>query len=93
MKIATNNIGNYNPYISNKMKVTKQPAKVDEATKLTPKSQVNNIKGSDQLSKEEKTFFAKLYPGQSEEINNYQFYQRSGQMKSVSLGSLIDRRG
>lgn len=93
MKIATNNIGNYNPYINNRMKVSKQPAKVDETTRLVPKSEPNNIKEGIKLSKEETTFFAKLYPGQSEEVNNYQFYQRSGEMKNVSIGSLIDRRG
>ena len=93
MKIATNNIGNYNPYVTNRIKVSKEPAKVEQTQQLAPKSQVNNIKGSDQLSKEEKTFFAKLYPGQTDEINNYQFYQRTGKMKNVSIGSLIDRRG
>ncbi len=93
MKIATNNIGNYNPYINNNVKVKRQPVKVEETPKLVPKSQVNNIKGSDQLSKVEKSFFAKLFPGQTEEINNYQFYQRTGEMKSVSIGSIIDRRG
>ncbi len=93
MKIATNTIGNYNPYVTNKMKVTNHQPKVEQTTKLTPKNDVNNIKGNEELSKEEKTFFAKLYPDQSEEVRNYQFYQRSGKMKSVSLGSLIDRRG
>jgi hypothetical protein len=93
MRIATNNIGNYNPYINNRSNVTKQSVSVEQTSRLTPKFELNNIEASDQLSKEEKTFFAQLYPGQSEEVSDYQFYQSSGKMKSVSIGSIIDRKG
>lgn len=45
------------------------------------------------VSSEEKKFFSKLYPDSKNEISNYHFYSKSGQMQGVSIGSLIDRRG
>ena len=81
MSITTNSIGNYNLY---------QVNKVNNANRIQPKE----IKKVDpEITKEEKNFFTKLYPQNKEEITDYHFYQRTGEMKGVSLGSLIDRRG
>ena len=42
---------------------------------------------------EEKAFFVNMYPEQKTEIMDYHFYQRSGKMNGVSVGSMFDRRG
>lgn len=45
------------------------------------------------VTKEEKAFFSSLYPGNKETIMDYHFYQRSGKLSGVSVGSIFDRRG
>lgn len=80
MKISTNSIGNYNPIISQKNN------KVD---------QVQSNKNTDiaKVTKEEKQFFTKLYPNDTDQIENYHFYSKTGDKNGVSLGSLFDKRG
>lgn len=80
MKISTNSFGNYNPIISNRRSNIHQtePKKIDDVGKVT---------------KEEKQFFTKLYPNDTEQIENYHFYDKSGDKNGVSLGSLFDKRG
>jgi hypothetical protein len=80
MLISTNSIGNYAPRIQPKAASTLP--QIDEAGKTFEK--INN---------DEKQFFAELYPEQKTEIFDYHFYQRSGKMAGVSVGSNIDRRG
>jgi hypothetical protein len=79
MKITTNSIGNYGQtYIkSNQVSRNEQ----------IQKTNYNNI------SSEEKNFFAKLYPSQKDEILGYQFYNSKGKISGVHVGSLFDRRG
>ncbi len=45
------------------------------------------------VSKEEKIFFVKMYPQNKTEIMDYHFYQRTGKMSGVGLGSMFDKRG
>lgn len=79
MKISTNSIGNYNPIISKNNNVNQvQSKKNNEIPKVT---------------NEEKKFFSKLYPNDTEQINNYHFYNKAGDKNGVSLGSLFDKRG
>ncbi len=80
MKISTNSIGNYNPIISkNNINVNQlQTKKTTDIVKVT---------------NEEKKFFAKLYPKDTEQIENYHFYNKAGDKNGVSLGSLFDKRG
>ncbi len=89
MKITTNTIGNYSPRaINNPVKVTGQnrmPAKTEGEPAVKTK---NNT-----LTTEEKNFFMNLYPQNKPEINDYHFYQSSGKMSGVKIGSLFDRRG
>jgi hypothetical protein len=80
MLISTNSIGNYVPGIQPKGASTLPQN--DEAGKTFEK--INN---------DEKQFFAELYPERKTEILDYHFYQRSGKMSGVSVGSNIDRRG
>ncbi len=47
---------------------------------------------AENVTKEEKDFFVGLYPEQKQEIADYHFYQRTGKMSGVSVGSLLDRR-
>lgn len=82
MKIGATAAGNYNPFqVKN---VTKKP-KVDFAKELNNTDQV--------INKDEKKFFTSLYPENKTEIIDYHFYQRSGKMSGVAVGTNIDRRG
>lgn len=56
-------------------------------TKLTEKTSKPSINQS------EKRFFAEKYPDKSEEIMNYHYYERSGKLSGVKVGSILDRRG
>ncbi len=77
MKINTNSIGNYNPYNIKTSAISAKSKPFD----------VNEL-----ISGEEKEFFKNLYPEQKTEIADYHFYQRSGKMSGVSIGSLFDRK-
>lgn len=79
MKITTNSFGNYSPGFVNKTQQTPAAA-----------SQPND---ADKISKEEKKFFANLYPEKKSEIMDYQFYNSKGKVSGVTIGSLFDRRG
>ncbi len=81
MKISTNSIGNYKPVLSKKIK----PA--------NNKADTEKVKLNTKISKNEKTFFKKLYPELKQEINNYRFYNKNGIRNVTSLGSLFDKRG
>jgi len=80
MKISTNSIGNYNPVRSQK-------------TNVINKIETEKIKEVVKVSSEEKNFFTKLYPNEEEQISNYHFYNKDGNKKGVSLGSIFDKRG
>jgi len=81
MRITSNTVGNYNPYGVNNNK------HVSES--------VNNQTKEDgiKISGEEKDFFKKMYPESKTEITDYHYYQKSGKLSGVSVGSLFDRRG
>lgn len=81
MKITTNVIGNYNPYTVNK------------SNGIAKNNQVTAAKQPTKITSEEKDFFKKLYPENKKEIVDYHFYQNSGKMNGVSVGTLFDRRG
>lgn len=81
MKISTNPVGNYHP-VNFKKALNVKKLKTDQVVK-TPA----------EVSKDEKSFFANLYPDQKEQIIDYHFYERSGKMSGVSIGSILDKRG
>jgi hypothetical protein len=78
MKISTNSIGNYNPFLINNQH------KVNSA---------NDLAKNDAVTNEEKEFFAQLYPESKKEILEYHFYKSTGKMGGVALGTNFDRRG
>lgn len=78
MKISMNPIGNYSA-------IQRKPV---AEIKQTPKPPANN----EIISQNEKQFFAGKYPDKKEEIVDYHFYQKSGQMSGVSVGTLVNRR-
>ncbi len=84
MKISTNSFGNYKP-INNLQK--KSSAKFEINNEI--KKDVAEVK----VTKEEKQFFAKLYPEDKDNIASYHFYNQQGDKKGVALGSLFDKRG
>ncbi|MBU1101690.1 MAG: hypothetical protein KKA84_14920 [Bacteroidetes bacterium] len=86
MRITTNSIGNYTPNIQ-KPAVTKSAVPKSE----TLKTDTANL--SAVINKEEKMFFAEMYPQQKNDVMDYHFYKKSGSMSGVSVGSLLDRRG
>jgi len=78
MKITTNNIGNYT--------LNKINAKVQE------KNIAQEQKIDARITNKEKDFFTELYPSKRDEIINYHFYSRSGEMSGVAVGKNLDRR-
>ena len=89
MRIGLNPVGNYSP--SNISNTVKQ-AKASHVEKNAASKKVDLAK-QDNLLPEEKDFFTKLYPQNKSEIADYHFYEKSGKLSGVKLGSLIDRRG
>jgi len=81
MKIGTNSIGNYSP----KVQTTAQTNNVETKPKVSSEKNI--------INKQEKRFFADLYPQNKKEIMNYHYYKKTGNMSGVSVGSLLDRRG
>ena len=79
MKINTNSIGNYGQDYMKSSPVNR--------SELLQKTSIENI------SSEEKIFFAKLYPAQKDEIMGYQFYNSKGKISGLHVGSLFDKRG
>lgn len=54
-----------------------------------------DLKASNQteiINKEEKQFFANMFPEKKSEVMDYNFYTRSGKVNSSQVGSLFDRR-
>ena len=84
MKITTNEFGNYSARINQRSVEQQKPVEVQQ--KVT-KAELGKI------SKEEKKFFANLYPEKKEDVMNYHFYQKTGKMQGVTLGTLFDKRG
>ena len=78
MKISTNSIGNYNPFIINN---THQLSNSVHSNKAEP------------VTKEEKEFFVRLYPENKKEIMDYHFYKPTGKMAGVAIGTYFDKRG
>lgn len=88
MKITANPVGNYGPGYTPSVKPQSKPA---ESFSLPGVNTGKVEKGS--LTSEEKDFFVNMYPQNKNEIIDYHFYQKSGKMSGVSVGSLFDRRG
>ena len=84
MRISTNNIGNYGPGYSPEVKAKPRTNNDVALNALQKKGDINN---------DEKKFFSELYPEKKNEIADYHFYQKSGKMSGVALGSLFDKRG
>lgn len=81
MKISTNNIGNYAPKYIPEIQIKSKPTVIQEDKK------------AESITPAEKEFFVEMYPQNKGEIKDYHFYQRSGKMSGVSVGSLFDKKG
>lgn len=81
MEITTNNIGNYKPVITQRN---------NSVSKLSRNEKINV---DSKITSDEKKFFKKLFPNQKEEVTNYHFYNKKGNMNGLSIGSLFDKRG
>lgn len=79
MRVSTNAVGNY------------QPAYLK--TNAASRSEAAPTAAKENISVEEKKFFAELYPARREEIIGYQSYNSKGKVSGVHVGSLFDRRG
>lgn len=67
-----------------------------DITKVNFADMVQQTKDAGQkeiVTKEEKQFFATMFPGDSEKIRNYTLYTQSGKKNSVGLGTIIDVKG
>ena len=81
MALNLNTIGNYSP---SGIKTNHQS--------FSAKSS-NDFAGADNISSDEKEYFADMYPSNKTEIMDYSFYGRTGKMNGVSIGINLDRRG
>lgn len=81
MAVSMNSIGNYSAYGLN--------------TARTSKSNVKNAAQSrnESINNDEKKFFAEMYPAKQTEIMEYYYYEKSGKMNGISVGTNIDKRG
>jgi hypothetical protein len=79
MKVTTNSVGNYQPAYMKANTVNRSGAAQKPA--------------AENISVEEKKFFAELYPARKNEIVGYQSYTSKGKVSGVHVGSLFDRRG
>ncbi len=48
---------------------------------------------NDNINTDEKKFFAEMYPAKNSEIMEYYYYEKSGRMNGISVGTNLDRRG
>ncbi len=92
MAISINSIGNYNPYTS-RVGGTTAARKTAQVKPVENEVSVNKMAKQNAISTKEKEFFAQLYPDNITAIMDYHYYQRSGTMSGVAVGSLFDRRG
>jgi hypothetical protein len=81
MAVSMNSIGNYSAYGLNSAGSSKSNIK----NAAQPKNE--------SLNNDEKKFFAEMYPAKQTEIMEYYYYERSGKMNGISVGTNIDRRG
>lgn len=81
MAVSMNSIGNYSAYGLNNAKSDKTHIK----NAVTAQSE--------NINPEEKKFFAEMYPAKQNEIMEYYYYERSGKMNGISVGTNIDKRG
>lgn len=80
MAVSMNLIGNYSAYGLNNAKSNKTNIK-------------NTVAQSESINPDEKKFFAEMYPAKQNEIMEYYYYERSGRMNGISVGTNLDRRG
>jgi hypothetical protein len=80
MAVSMNSIGNYSAYGLNNAKSNKTNIK-------------DSVAQSESINPDEKKFFAEMYPAKQNEIMEYYYYERSGKMSGISVGTNIDRRG
>lgn len=81
MAVSMNSIGNYSAYGLNNAKPNKANVNNNAAAK------------SENINPDEKKFFAEMYPAKQNEIMEYYYYERSGKMNGISVGTNLDRRG
>jgi hypothetical protein len=81
MAVSMNSIGNYSAYGLNNAKTNRTNVNNNAAAK------------SENINPDEKKFFAEMYPTKQNEIMEYYYYERSGKMNGISVGTNLDRRG
>lgn len=81
MAVSMNSIGNYSAFGLNHAKRSKANV-------------INGEKGkTENINNDEKKYFAQMYPAKQNEIMEYYYYEKSGRMNGISVGTNIDRRG
>jgi len=99
MKISMNNVGNYTPRLrtgndlGKKFNLEGTNTSANTTAAVKAQSNESNTGNTSAVTSEEKKYFMDMYPENKSEIMDYHFYQRSGKMSGVKVGSLIDRRG
>ncbi|MEI7811714.1 MAG: hypothetical protein WCJ01_04725 [Ignavibacteria bacterium] len=81
MEIIANKVGNYGPGYANQVKPKAKPEE---------KFSIQNV-NAQEINTDEKKY--SMNTGKKNEIVDYHYYQKSGKMSGVSIGSLFDKRG
>ncbi|MFA6540979.1 MAG: hypothetical protein WCT99_05190 [Bacteroidota bacterium] len=71
-------------------------SRFEEITKASFTAVANGVPseaGNDVVTKDEKQFFASLFPENSAAIKSYSVYASTGMKKNINLGSIIDMKG
>ena len=80
MSVSMNSVGNYSAHGLNNGRTNKSVTTNSSSSK------------SENINNDEKKFFAEMYPAKENEIMEY-YYEKSGKMNGISLGTNIDKRG
>jgi hypothetical protein len=81
MAVSMNSVGNYTAYGLKSARSNKTNIEHTSASQ------------NESISNDEKKFFADLYPAKQTEIMEYYYYEKSGRMNGISVGTNLDRRG
>ncbi len=92
MAIGINSVGNYG-FSANRINRTNSVAKKSNVNATAKTVATKKPTEKSILSENERKFFSEMYPDKKNIVMDYHFYQRSGKMDGVAVGSIINRRG
>ncbi|HLP18071.1 MAG TPA: hypothetical protein VK470_17570 [Bacteroidota bacterium] len=86
------NINDARSESARQMAAAKKTQKPDGEAQAARESQRAETENASIMSREEKEYFASLYPEDSKKIISYSTYSKGGIAQAVSVGSLFDKK-